>query len=238
MGFKTLHNPRSFHHQPCATALIEVPIMNFIQTLAIVSLFVGVAHAQQAVQGDELKKFVLAEKGTTWTLSNGSRLSFFQDGTLLDCTGKQGFESCDDGVYTITDSSIERRYNTWFKEVGGSRKAVVKKDGGKLIFNGFEVVKHSEPPTLVPASAEEIFSLRGKDFQVYFKDEGLSTHNLNSDMTLFSCSKSGCGRTFPVKVSAPWVEFTYVSIYGSSFRNLVVVDSGRILWNGKQLFSK
>lgn len=205
-------------------------------------LFAGFAAAEQVlVQGAELKGLVMTEQGSTWTLSNGSRLTFLPNMTLVDCTGKPGWETCDDGTYVLTDNSIERKYNTWFKEAGGARKAVVKKDGDKLVFNGFDVVKYSMTPTLLPATSEQIMSLSGKDFKQNYHDDGLQPMNFSKDMVLHSCSKSGCSRTLPLKVTAPRVEWSTLGIPGASLAGesgttLMAVEGGALLWGGRKLF--
>jgi hypothetical protein len=128
--------------------------MNAIKMIFAFSLSVFAAFAiaePVVVQGEELRNLVVTDKGTTWTLSNGSRLTFLPNGKLYDCAVRQsGNVDCDAGTYVLTENSVERKYENWFGEADGHRKVVIKRDGSKVIFNGFDVVKYDEAPTLLP----------------------------------------------------------------------------------------
>jgi hypothetical protein len=204
--------------------------------ISVVSFMTGAAAEPVTIQGDELKSLVVTQKGTTWTLSNGSRISFFPDGKLLHCTAKAGYETCDDGTYFVTDNSIERKYQHYYKKTGGFINIEVKRDGDKLIFDGFEV-KYSTIPTLLPATEVQIHSLAGKDFKQNYKDEGLQVFNISRGMLLFACSsKYGCATTLPMKVTAPRIEWSFRDSYeGNSGKTLLVSEDGFILWGGRKL---
>jgi len=204
--------------------------------LAILAVFATSAVHAELVQGDELKALIVTEKGSTWTLSDGARLTFFPNGQLIDCNGKPGWESCDDGTYVFTDYTVERKYNNWNKNTGGARSAAIKREDGNFIFNQTTVVKYSLVPTLVPATKEQIMSLAGKNFKINYRDEGPETFNFSKEMNIFDCTnaRTGCGTTAPLTIEAPWVSYYYMRTTVSG-KALIVVEDGAILWNGCKL---
>ena len=190
-----------------------------------------------ALRGDEFKNLIMTEKGSTWTTSNGSRLTFLPNGQLIHCAGeKPGHERCDDGTYVLADNSIERKYNTWYRSTGGLRKVGLKKNGDKLTLGGLDVVKYSPTPTLLPATNDQIMSLAGKNFKQNYLDQGLQVMNFSKGMTLFTCSNTGgCGTSLPLKVVAPWVELTFIGRVSTiEWKSLVAVEDGFFLWDGRK----
>lgn len=70
------------------------------------------------IQGEELKAYAVGEKGRTLTIADGEKITFFPDGTFLDCNPK-GF--CDKGSYAIEPARIVRLYDKW--QLNGERLA-------------------------------------------------------------------------------------------------------------------
>lgn len=114
---------------------------------AAMFMFAGFAAAEQVpVQGDNLKAYVVGEKGRTFTITGGERISFFTDGTFVNCNSKQ---SCDKGSYTIEPTRVMRNYDNWQANGSSAMPIIFKRDGTDEYFNIRKVSSRSEKPTLL-----------------------------------------------------------------------------------------
>lgn len=179
--------------------------MNRVRALAILVLVLGAAcHAQTTViQGDALKTYVVGQKGRTITLDRGSRLTFFADGTFIDCNSpKLGHEGCDTGTYSLEADKVMRTYDTWLtkQESPLMLPIVFKKEGPDAFFNAAKIIGRTEEPTLLLATREQILGLAGKTFKEYYRDEGLIERSFDSSLNVQYCVASGCVRSSKMEI--------------------------------------
>lgn len=152
---RRLHEPCPCARYPCAGAWRCMPRPND-------------RHSRRRAQD-----LVVGQKGRTITLDRGSRLTFFADGTFIDCNSpKLGHEGCDTGTYSLEADKVMRTYDTWLtkQESPLMLPIVFKKEGPDAFFNAAKIIGRTEEPTLLLATREQILGLAGKTFKEYYRD--------------------------------------------------------------------
>lgn len=144
-----------------------------VKLLSAALLFVCAGFACAAptpVEGEELKKLIVTEKGTTWTLSNPTqtRITFLPDGRMYACNN--GISNCDAGTYIVQEDAVAIKMESWYAQTSGQRKVTFKKEGQNLLLSDIVVSLRSEVPTLMPpetqwkpASVTLVFGGRAED---------------------------------------------------------------------------
>jgi hypothetical protein len=121
--------------------------------------FVGIAAASGLVVlgSGELKGYVVGDKGRTFTIEDGERITFFTDGTFVNCSPRQ---TCDKGTYAVEASKIMRTYENWL--VNGSKIApiIFRRDGGVQYFNIRKIVDRTDAPELQETEQQFLASTR------------------------------------------------------------------------------
>jgi hypothetical protein len=136
--------------------------MNAIKTIVVLTMFAfaGIVLAEPVVlQGEELKAYAVGENGRTLTIADGEKISFFTNGTFLNCNPKG---DCDKGTYVVEPTKLVRHYENWKLNGSNFMPIIFKKDGTDEYFNVRKIVSRSDVPTLLPPAPLTLEELTAK----------------------------------------------------------------------------
>ncbi|GAB3479561.1 hypothetical protein [Polaromonas eurypsychrophila] len=132
-------------------------------------LFTNTAFAQPVViQGEELKTYVVGEKGRKFTIADGETISFLPDGTFVNCNPKQ---DCDSGTYVIETSRVVRKYDSWKLNGSSLMPITFRKDGADEFFNVRMIASRNEEVSVMgQKTTYQFIALAERGREIYEAD--------------------------------------------------------------------